>query len=177
MSRGVPRHRPPVRVHRDDLALRHRGDLVAVQRVGPDVGLVHAEERGHLEPVPPVRETSLGPQDVKGRLHLVFACLGIALSLHGRRALHARALNLAVAASVFMNAIAAEPGWRNLAIWAMPAAYALASPGADGFLVQGVASSRWRLSSPASWTVRACWFIGLSGSGRGRACRRRRPPP
>ena len=60
---------------------------------------------------------------------LVFACLGIALALHGRRALRARALNLAsVAASVFMNAIAAEPGWRNLAIWAMPpVAYALAS--------------------------------------------------
>ena len=49
---------------------------------------------------------------------LVFACLGIALALHGRRALRARALNLAsVGASVFMNAIAAAPGWRNLAIW------------------------------------------------------------
>ena len=60
---------------------------------------------------------------------LVFACLGIALALHGRRALRARALNLAsVGASVFMNAIAATPGWRNLAIWAMPPiAYALAS--------------------------------------------------
>ncbi len=60
---------------------------------------------------------------------LVFACLGIALALHGRRALRARALNLAsVAASVFMNAIAAAPGWRNLVIWAMPPiAYALAS--------------------------------------------------
>jgi hypothetical protein len=60
---------------------------------------------------------------------LVFACLGIALALHGRRALRARALNLAsVGASVFMNAIAAEPGWRNLVIWAMPPiAYALAS--------------------------------------------------
>ena len=60
---------------------------------------------------------------------LVFACLGIALALHGRRALRARALNLAsVAASVFMNAMAAEPGWRNLAIWALPpVAYALAS--------------------------------------------------
>jgi hypothetical protein len=60
---------------------------------------------------------------------LVFACLGIALALHGRRALRARALNLAaVGASVFMNVIAAGPGWRNLAIWAMPpAAYALAS--------------------------------------------------
>ena len=60
---------------------------------------------------------------------LVFACLGITLALHGRRALRARALNLAaVAASVFMNAIAAAPGWRNLAIWALPpVAYALAS--------------------------------------------------
>ena len=60
---------------------------------------------------------------------LVFACLGIALALHGRRAIRARALNLAsVGASVFMNAIAAAPGWWNLAIWAMPPiAYALAS--------------------------------------------------
>ena len=45
---------------------------------------------------------------------LVFACLGIALAVHGRRALRARALNLAaVAASMFMNAIAAAPGWRS----------------------------------------------------------------
>jgi len=60
---------------------------------------------------------------------LVFACLGIALALHGRRALRARALNLAaVGTSVFMNAIAAAPGWRALAIWALPpVAYALAS--------------------------------------------------
>jgi len=60
---------------------------------------------------------------------LVFACLGIALALHGRRALRARALNLAsVGTSVLMNTLAAEPGWRNLAIWAMPpVAYALAS--------------------------------------------------
>ena len=60
---------------------------------------------------------------------LVFACLGIALALRGRRALRARALNLAsVGTSVFMNTIAAAPGWRNLAIWAMPPiAYALAS--------------------------------------------------
>ena len=60
---------------------------------------------------------------------LVFASLGIALALHGRRALRARALNVAaVAVSVFMNAIAAPPGWRALAIWAMPpVTYALAS--------------------------------------------------
>jgi hypothetical protein len=48
---------------------------------------------------------------------LVFACLGIALALHGRRAIRARALNVAsVGASVFMNVIAAAPGWRNLAV-------------------------------------------------------------
>ncbi len=60
---------------------------------------------------------------------LVFACLGIALALHGRRAIRARALNVAsVGASVFMNVIAAAPGWRNLAVWVMPpVAYALAS--------------------------------------------------
>ena len=60
---------------------------------------------------------------------LVFACLGIALALQGRRALRARALNIAsVGASVFMNIIAAAPGWRSLAVWAMPpVAYALAS--------------------------------------------------
>jgi hypothetical protein len=60
---------------------------------------------------------------------VVFACLGIALALHGRRAVRARILNLAsVGTSVFMNTIAAAPGWRNLAVWAMPpVAYALAS--------------------------------------------------
>ena len=48
---------------------------------------------------------------------LVFACLGIALALHGRRAVRARFLNLAsVGTSVFMNKIAAAPGWRNLAM-------------------------------------------------------------
>jgi Protein of unknown function (DUF2637) len=60
---------------------------------------------------------------------LVFASLAIALALHGRRALRARALNVAsVVVSVFMNAIAAAPGWRALAIWVLPpVAYALAS--------------------------------------------------
>jgi hypothetical protein len=60
---------------------------------------------------------------------LVFASLGVALALHGRRAIRARVLNVAaVAASVFMNVIAAAPGWKSLAIWAMPpVAYALAS--------------------------------------------------
>jgi Protein of unknown function (DUF2637) len=60
---------------------------------------------------------------------VVFACLGVALALHGRRALRARALNLAsVSTSVFMNAIAAAPGWRDLPVWIMPPlAYTLAS--------------------------------------------------
>ncbi len=60
---------------------------------------------------------------------LVFACLGVALALHGRHAVRARVLNVASAgASVFMNVIAAAPGWRDLAVWAMPpVAYALAS--------------------------------------------------
>src|SRR5205809_261626 len=60
---------------------------------------------------------------------LIFAALGIALALHGRRALRPRALNVTcVAISLTMNAIAAGHGWRDLAIWVMPAGlYALAS--------------------------------------------------
>ena len=46
---------------------------------------------------------------------LVFACLGVALALYGRHAVRARVLNVASAgASVFMNVIAAAPGWRCL---------------------------------------------------------------
>jgi hypothetical protein len=65
---------------------------------------------------------------------LIFAALGIALALHGKRAIRARVLNLAaVVTSVAMNVLAAGPGWRNLAIWAMPpVAYALASDTAIG---------------------------------------------
>jgi hypothetical protein len=60
---------------------------------------------------------------------LIFATLGIALALHGRRALRPRTLNVAcVGLSLTMNAMAAGPGWRDTAIWVMPAAvYALAS--------------------------------------------------
>jgi hypothetical protein len=60
---------------------------------------------------------------------LVFASLGIALALHGRRAVRARALNVAaVGTSVAMNALAAAPGWRALVVWVLPpVAYALAS--------------------------------------------------
>ena len=65
---------------------------------------------------------------------LMFATLGIALALHGKRAIRARVLNVAaVITSVAMNVLAAGPGWRNLAIWAMPpVAYALASDTAIG---------------------------------------------
>jgi len=60
---------------------------------------------------------------------VVFAALGIALALHGRRALRPRALNAAcIGISLVMNALAAGHGWRDLAIWVMPSGlYALAS--------------------------------------------------
>jgi hypothetical protein len=60
---------------------------------------------------------------------LIFAALGIALALHTKRAVRARALNVAcVGISLAMNALASAPGWRDLAIWVMPSAvYALAS--------------------------------------------------
>jgi len=60
---------------------------------------------------------------------LIFAALGIALALHGKRAIRARTLNVAcVGISLAMNALASAPGWRDLAIWIMPSAvYALAS--------------------------------------------------
>jgi hypothetical protein len=66
----------------------------------------------------------------------IFASLGIALALHGKRAIRARLLNVgAVATSIFMNFIAADPGWRNAAIWVMPpVAYALASDTAIGVI-------------------------------------------
>jgi hypothetical protein len=65
---------------------------------------------------------------------LMFATLGIALALHGRRAIRTRILNVtAVATSVTMNLLAAGHGWRDLAVWAMPPiAYALASDTAIG---------------------------------------------
>jgi hypothetical protein len=60
---------------------------------------------------------------------LIFAALGIALALHGKRAIRARTLNVAcVGISLAMNALASAPGWRDLAVWIMPSAvYALAS--------------------------------------------------
>jgi uncharacterized protein DUF2637 len=76
---------------------------------------------------------------------VVFASLGIALALQGKRALRARALNVAsVATSIGMNALAAGPGWRNAAIWVMPpVAYALASDTAIG-VIRAYAIARQR---------------------------------
>jgi hypothetical protein len=76
--------------------------------------------------VPVVAAVEAGIPDVGA---VIFAALGVALALHGRRALRPRALNAAcVGISLAMNALAAGHGWRNLAIWVMPAAvYAVAS--------------------------------------------------
>jgi hypothetical protein len=67
---------------------------------------------------------------------LVFACFGIALALHGRRAIRARLLNLlCVGISITMNALAARPGWTGLAVWVMsPVIYALASDTLNGVI-------------------------------------------
>ena len=84
---------------------------------------------------------------------LVFACLGVALALHGRHAVRARILNAASAGtSVFMNVIAAGPGWRDMAVWVMPpAAYALASDTLIGVVrVRVSAPSRGTDGGPAS---------------------------
>src|SRR6266851_1230097 len=81
--------------------------------------------------VAPVAALEAGIPDVAA---LIFATLGIALALHGRRAIRPRVLNVgAVVTSVAMNVLASGNGWRNLAIWAMPpVAYALASDTAIG---------------------------------------------
>src|SRR5579871_3505178 len=76
--------------------------------------------------VPAIAALEAGIPDVGA---VIFAALGIALALHGRRALRPRTLNVAcVGISLAMNAMAAGRGWRDMAIWVMPAAvYALAS--------------------------------------------------
>jgi hypothetical protein len=81
---------------------------------------------------------------------LIFAALGIALALHGKRAVRARLLNVgAVATSVFMNYAAAGAGWRDFAIWIMPpVAYALASDTAIG-VVRAYTLARQRALSEA----------------------------
>ena len=101
---------------------------------------------------------------------LVFACLGIALALHGRRAVRARALNISSAgASVFMNVIAAAPGWRDMAVWAMPpAAYALASDTLIGVIrtsvlarQQGPAAAAGEVTLLAVLTGLLLWLLRL----------------
>jgi hypothetical protein len=79
-----------------------------------------------IKKVPAVAALEAGIPDVGA---LIFAALGIALALQGRRAIRPRGLNVAcVGISLAMNALAAAPGWRDLAVWVMPAAvYALAS--------------------------------------------------
>jgi hypothetical protein len=107
---------------------------------------------------------------------LIFAALGVALALHGRRALRPRLLNAAcIGISLAMNALAARHGWRDLAIWVMPAAiYALASDTLIG-VVRAQAVARLRadnaglgddtpdllaaLCGTALWLVR----LGLAG--------------
>lgn len=101
---------------------------------------------------------------------LVFACLGVALALIGRRAVRARLLNVASAGtSVFMNVIAAVPGWRDLAVWAMPpAAYVLASDTLIGVVRtgavarhQGAAQAReFTLLAGIAWL--ALWLVRLA---------------
>jgi hypothetical protein len=80
---------------------------------------------------------------------VIFAALGIALALHGRRALRPRTLNVAcVAISLAMNAMAAGRGWRDMAIWVMPAAvYALASDTLIG-VVRAWALARMQATGP-----------------------------
>jgi hypothetical protein len=67
---------------------------------------------GSVKHAPVIAALEAGIPDVGA---LIFASLGIALALHGRRALRARTLNLAcVATSLAMNALRSAPGWRDL---------------------------------------------------------------
>jgi hypothetical protein len=95
---------------------------------------------------------------------LVFAFLGVALAVHGRRAIRARMLNAASAGgSVFMNAISAAPGWRNLAVWAMPPAmYALASDTLIG-VVRTSAVARRNAQAPRVGMAEFSFLAALGG--------------
>ena len=78
---------------------------------------------------------------------LVFACFGIALALHGKRAIRARLLNLlCVGISITMNALASRSGWSALAVWVMsPVIYALASDTLIGVIRAYVIAQHKRL--------------------------------
>jgi hypothetical protein len=97
---------------------------------------------------------------------LIFASLGIALALHGRRAIRARTLNVCcVAVSVGMNALAAGRGWRDLVIWVMPAVvYALASDTLIG-VIRAWAIARQRALSQALADDEATPLAILGGLG------------
>ena len=96
---------------------------------------------------------------------LIFATLGIALALHGRRAVRARVLNLgAVATSIAMNVLAAGHGWRDLAVWVMPpVAYALASDTAIGVIRSWTLARQEELREALADDVAATPLAALGG--------------
>jgi hypothetical protein len=85
--------------------------------------------------------------------------LGIALALHGKRAIRARTLNVAcVGISLAMNALASAPGWRDLAIWVMPSAvYALASDTLIGSSAPGRSPAPATTTKPSPMTNPLRW--------------------
>jgi hypothetical protein len=95
---------------------------------------------------------------------LIFACLGVVLALHGKRALRARALNVvAVLTSLGMNALAASPGWKNAVVWIMPsAAYALCSDTLIG-VVRSLVLARQRQLSEALYGDEAATPLAVLG--------------
>jgi len=123
-----------------------------------------------VKPVPVVAALEAGIPDVGA---VVFAALGVALALHGKRALRSRALNAAcIGISLGMNALAAGRGWRDLAIWVMPAAvYAVASDTLIGVVRawvlararhQGEALADDGLTPLAAAASLALWLLRLS---------------
>ena len=123
-----------------------------------------------VKPVPVVAALEAGIPDVGA---VIFAALGVALALHGRRAVRSRALNAAcIGISLGMNALAAGRGWRDLAIWVMPAAvYAVASDTLIGVVRawvlararhQGEALADDGLTPLAAVAGLALWLLRLS---------------
>ena len=122
------------------------------------------------KPVPVVAALEAGIPDVGA---VVFAALGVALALHGKRAVRSRTLNAAcIGISLGMNALAAGRGWRDLAIWVMPAAvYAVASDTLIGVVRawvlararhQGEALADDGLTPLAAIAGLALWLLRLS---------------
>ena len=138
---GIPRHRPRRRLRiiaaatampdgRDRAQAWLRSAMAALAVLAAAAAAVSWDAQyvmvRSVKHNPVIAALEAGVPDVGA---LVFAALGIALALQGRRALRARTLNLGcVGTSLAMNALASAPGWRDLAIWVMPSAiYALAS--------------------------------------------------